>query len=173
LNQPKENLVTNIVEKERKKEEKERSEREINRDKDLVTKLSNEVVLSPEVLNGDGWIRRSLALPLRDRWLFDYFRDRARLDGYSFNNLVRRALSEYYQRHPLPNPQSQIDRMLEVKMPLKPVTDCCVGNCRRKTRWVLRLQNRVGKVQEFVVCDSHKRWLHPDFKLLVSYRELR
>jgi len=156
-----ENLVTNCGEEERKKEEK-----------NLVTKLSNSEGLSDEVLS-DGWIRRSLALPLRDKWLFDYLRDKARLDGYSFNNLVRHALAEYYQRHPLPNPQSQIDRMLEVKMPLKPTSQCCVAGCRRKTKWFLRLQNKQGKVQEFQVCDSHKRWLHPDFKMLVSYRELR
>ena len=97
----------------------------------------------------------------------------ARREGAKKSQLYTRVIFEFLQRHPLPNPQAQIDRMLEIKIPLKPTTQCCVSTCHRKTKWILRLQNKAGKVQEFQVCDGHKRWLHQDFRLLVSYRELR
>jgi hypothetical protein len=96
---------------------------------------------------------------------------RARLDGWSFNKLAYDAFKEYLVRHPLPNPQAQLDRMLEVGMPHKPIATCCVGNCRRKAHYTLRLKSFEGKQQLFQVCEFHKNWRHPQFRFLISYRK--
>jgi anaerobic selenocysteine-containing dehydrogenase len=124
--------------------------------------------------SGKGYFNKTFSFPDTPEMhqLFEDFKELSRRDGWSLSQTYVKALVEFLARHPLPNPQAKIDRMLEIRMPLKPTTMCCVPSCRRKTRWILRLQNSQRKCQEFQVCDGHKRWLHPDFRLLVSYREM-
>lgn len=104
--------------------------------------------------------------------LLKQLEQRMQIDGYGFTRLSLEAYREYMQRHPLPNPQSQIDRMLEVQMPHKPTTQCCVQNCRGKAKFLLRLKDFEGKQQEFLVCEGHKNWRHQRFRFIISYRAL-
>jgi hypothetical protein len=105
--------------------------------------------------------------------MFDHFDQVARMEGINKSQLYIRAMQEFLQRHPLPNPQSQIDRMLRVEMPHKPVTQCCVSNCRGKAKFLLTLKDFSGKTEQFQVCENHKLWKHPKFRFLVSFREIR
>ena len=94
-------------------------------------------------------------------------------DGWTKSHTFLTALKEYVEHHPLPNPQAQIDRMLEVQMPHKPVHQCCVGSCRRKAEFLETLKDFEGKTERFQVCSIHKNWRHPRFKFLVNYRQIR
>jgi hypothetical protein len=97
---------------------------------------------------------------------------RMQIDAWSFTKLSLEAYKEYMMHHPLPNPQSQIDRMLEVGIPHKPTSQCCVPNCKGKARFLLRLKDFEGKQEQFQVCFQHQNWRHARFRFLISCKEI-
>jgi hypothetical protein len=98
--------------------------------------------------------------------------ERAQLDGWSFNTLALNAFIEYMQHHPIPNPQAELPRMLELRMPHKPISQCCVPGCRGKAKFLNTLRNYNGKKEKFQVCTAHRHWRHPEYRFLISSREM-
>jgi len=149
---------------ERREEEEEREE--------LIINVNNQ--LPKNSLSKQTYIHKSLAFPNRDD-IVALLQDLdviAKRDGWSFSHLATVAFQEFRQHHPLPNPQAQIDRMLDIQMPHKSVSQCCVGVCKRKAIQLLTLKNFEGKTQQFQVCEGHKNWRHPKYKFLLNYREM-
>ena len=154
--------------------ERERGERKEKRERELIINVNNQQRTIND-LNLQIYIHKSLAFPPTEESI-KMLKDAdvsAKRDGWSFSHFVAVAIQEYLNHHPLPNPQSQIDRMLEVEMPHKPVTQCCVQGCRGKAKSLLTLKDFNGKTEQFQVCLNHKLWKHPKFRFLVSFREIR
>jgi len=82
-----------------------------------------------------------------------------------------KAFEEYVQRHHIPNPQAQLDRLMKLGLSHKPKWMCCVPNCKRKAQAQLILANFNGKTETFSVCLNHKTWRHPDYKFLKAYKQ--
>jgi hypothetical protein len=120
------------------------------------------------------WIIKSVSFERSEvvTKLLDDVQKRMQIDGWGFSRIVYEALAEYLQHHPLPNPQSQIDRMLMVGMPHKATNQCCVVGCRGKVRMVLQLKNYEGKTEAFPVCLNHEGWRHKEFRFLVGTKKV-
>jgi len=148
-------------------------EREEREERELIINVNNQQRIINS-LNLQVYIHKSLAFPPTDESI-KMLKDAdtsAKRDGWSFSHFVAVAIQEYLNHHPLPNPQSQIDRMLEVGMPHKAATQCCVQNCHGKAKFLLRLKDFEGKQEEFLVCDGHKNWRHQRFRFIISHRPL-
>jgi hypothetical protein len=104
--------------------------------------------------------------------IFQKLDEIARRDRWTKSQTFLVALKEFVTRHQLPNPQAQIDRILKLKLPHKPINICCVPNCRGKAKFRLQLQDFGGKTEMFHVCERHKNWRHPQFRFLISYGEI-
>jgi len=50
----------------------------------------------------------SLCVKVDDLWILEWLKERAKLEGISVSELVRRAVKEYIERHKSPNPQTQL-----------------------------------------------------------------
>ena len=150
--------------------ERERRERREEREREETSTYYNKLINNSQKT----YLIKSFSFPnIPDiTVMFDHFEQVARMEGVNKSQLYIRAMQEFLQRHPLPNPQSQIDRMLEVQMPHKPANQCCVQNCRGKAKFLLRLKDFEGKQEEFLVCEGHKNWRHQRFRFIISYRPL-
>ena len=86
---------------------------------------------------------------------------------------VKRAMWEYVEHHPVPNPQVTLERGFNLGMPTKPSDVCCVNDCRAKAVFLLTLKDFNGKTETFNVCYRHKRWKHERFRYLASFKPIR
>jgi len=77
--------------------------------------------------------------------LLNDLKARARIDGLSFSKLAEKALKEYLQRHPLPNPQLLMEYYVkpEKPQPLRVLCPYCQGAlsngevyCQKSGLWV-------------------------------------
>lgn len=151
--------------------ERERRERREEREREETSTYYNKLINNSDKT----YLIKSFSFPNTPaiKEMFEHFAEIARREGANKSQLYLRVLQEFLLRHPLPNPQSQIDRMLQVQIPHKPVTQCCVQGCRGKAKFLLTLKDFSGKTEQFQVCLNHKLWKHPKFRFLVSFRELR
>jgi len=105
--------------------------------------------------------------------LFEVIEKLAAREGASKSQIFLKALIEYVNRHCVPNPQLTLDRSLSLGLPAKPSNICCVPECKRKAKYILRLSNYNGKVESFPVCEAHREWRHKDYRFLVAFGELK
>jgi len=140
--------------------------RERERDnRDLLNKLLNKrlIIKSFSVKREDLLILgQFMEIARRERKTFE--------EKNGFSSAVVRAIREYVDHHPLPNPQVTLDRSFAVNMAAKPSGVCCVEACRRKAEYQLCLKDFNGEKQLFHVCSRHFKWRHPRFRFLLSYK---
>jgi hypothetical protein len=89
-----------------------------------------------------------------------------------FSEVLLKAMEEYVKRHSIPNPQTTLNRTLELGIPAKRYDMCSVPNCKRKAAYQKTLRNYNGKTEVFNVCENHKKWRHPDYPFIVSFKTL-
>jgi len=150
-------------------------EGERKKEKDFINKLINkqEDFINKAIIVKSISFRREHFLLLQD------FMEKAKLERTSFaskdgfSELAIRAFTEYMQRHPLPNPQGRLDRIIATNLPQKPSNMCCVPTCRGKAKFRLQLKDFNGKTEMFHVCERHKNWRHSQFRFLISYGEIQ
>jgi len=146
-------------------------ERKKESEKELLNNIIKEQLFNNQPRGS--FIIKSIAFlntPQNIRFIED-LKTRARIDGWSFTRLAIEAFKEYLEKHPVPNPQTQLNRF-ETNMPAKPSWQCFVPNCRAKVKYKLELKNFEGKNDYFLVCEKHKKWRHPEFRFLIDCREV-
>lgn len=90
----------------------------------------------------------------------------------NFSQAIIFAMKETLERHTPANPQPTIDRCLRLNMPVKSNLLCCVPGCIAKAKHRLTLKNFDGKTEPFNVCETHKKWKHPEYKFVVRRKPL-
>lgn len=139
-----------------------------NEKKDILNKLLNkqQIIKSFSVKKEHyNILAQFMEIARRERKTFE------EKDGFS--SCVIRALKEYAEHHPLPNPQVTLQRSFNLDMPAKFTFECCVPTCKRKAKLMLTLKDFEGKTEQFQVCIDHARWRHKQFRFLMSCVELR
>ena len=95
-------------------------------------------------------------------------------DQTGFSAAIIRAMKEYVEHHPIPNPQCTLDRNFKTDMPARSINQCCVANCNCKARFLLTLRDIQGETEQFQVCEDHfkVKWTHPRFRWLQCWKRL-
>jgi len=120
-----------------------------------------------------GWTIRSFSINLKDLEYLQKLREIGLRENKSQSEMIVIAVKEFVKKHSIPNPQAQLDRLLQIQMPHKPSWQCCVENCHTKALFHLFLKNFEGKTECFPVCWRHRRWKHPQFRWLVGRKKLK
>jgi len=85
---------------------------------------------------------------------------------------INKALEEYVKHHHIPNPQAQLDRLIQLGLPHKAKWQCCVPECKNKAQHEVMLANFEGLTETFRVCSTHLRWKHAEYKVLRASKKL-
>lgn len=95
-------------------------------------------------------------------------------DKDGFSAAILRAMREYIEHHPIPNPQCTLDRSIITGLPARSVNQCCVPECKCKAKYLLTLRDIEDQHEKFQVCEDHfnAKWHHSRFKWLVCWKRL-
>lgn len=154
-------------------------ERREEKRRELLNKLliNRETSVLNTVINTERIIK-TISFRREHFQLLRNFTDKAKLERSNFqakdgfSELAIKAFTEYMQHHPLPNPQLTLERSLNLGMPAKKSSQCCVSNCQGKARFRLILKDFEGKREVFHVCETHKKWKHKRFRFIESIKKL-
>ena len=111
-------------------------------------------------------LKTFMEIALRERRSFE------EKDGFS--SAIIRAMNEYIEHHPIPNPNCTLDRIFSTGMPARSISQCCVPSCNCKAKVLLTLRDIEAKTERFQVCEGHfkTRWTHPRFRWLECWKNL-
>lgn len=115
-------------------------ERREEKRRELLNKLliNRETSVLNTVINTERIIK-TISFRREHFQLLRNFTDKAKLERSNFqakdgfSELAIKAFTEYMQHHPLPNPQLTLERSLNLGMPAKKSSQCCVSNCQKST----------------------------------------
>jgi len=119
------------------------------------------------------WTIRSFSINLKDLEYLQKLREIGLRENKSQSEMIVIAVKEFVKKHSIPNPQAQLDRLLQIQMPHKPSWQFCVENCHKKAVFHLFLKNFEGETECFPVCWRHRRWKHYQFRWLVGRKKLK